>query len=956
MDKKNSLLIVDDDASSLMELASILKQDYKIFAVKDGVPAIEKANEALPDLILLDVVMPGMNGFEILAELKKSEVTKHIPVIFITGVNDTEGESEGLSLGAVDYIRKPYDAMVVLHRVRIQIQIVNLQRDLENAADKARAANQSKSSFVANMSHEIRTPMNAIMGITDILLHNESRSPAEVAVGLEKIYASSEMLLNIINDILDFSKIEAGKLDILPAKYQIAKMINDTIHLNIMRIEEKPIKFVLDIDEGMPARLIGDELRIKQILNNLLSNAFKYTAKGTVTLSVAYEDDPAGDGVILILRVTDTGSGMTQEQLETLFDEYSRFDEGKDRNIEGTGLGLSIMRLLASLMHGDVHVESEPKKGTSVTIRLPQGRIDANLLGRKAVDDLKNLRQSDKKVKESGKIKRTPMPYGKVLVVDDTDTNLFVAVRFMEPYKLRIDTASSGREAIDLIEGGSAYDIIFMDHMMPEMDGMEVTKYLRDSGYAQPIVALTANAMSGQADMFLQNGFDEFVSKPIDIHHLDSILLKFIRDKQPQHVIDAAQKEHNEARGNIEKDAKQKLDAMLIESFKQDTYKSLGILKELFEIPGWHDDENHLQKFITSVHNLKGTLVCINEKELSNYAHKLEMSGRNKDISMIEKETTGFLDKIESLLKTLEQSTANVTYSTDDIKELHNKLQSICEMCADYNRKGVLEIISGIESCSRETYDILSKIEDFVLHSNFDEAGNSASTYAAKLLESNGKDNINGTPLKGSLDFRVGNGDNPVLLRKREIDGLDIPKGIDRFDGIEKFYLKALRSYSASTRQTLSEISTVDDDTLGMYKISVHGIKGASYDISAAKVGRMAEDLENAADSGVMGFITDHNPAFLEAAGKLVNDIDGLIAAIAAENPKPKKDKPDEIILAKLAIACENYSMDDVDAAMTELEAYEYEADDGLVDDLRKKVDLMQFRQIVKMLKDEEEG
>jgi len=939
MDKKNSLLIVDDDAASLMELASILKQDYKIFAVKDGRPAIDKAHEALPDLILLDVVMPGMNGFDVLAELKKSEMTKNIPVIFITGVNETEGESEGLALGAVDYIRKPYDAMVVLHRIRIQIQIINLQRDLENAAEDAKAANQSKSAFLANMSHEIRTPMNAIMGITDILLHNDNKSPVEVADGLERIYASSEMLLNIINDILDFSKIEAGKLDILPSLYRIENMINDTIQLNIMRVGEKPINFVLDIDEGIPAKFVGDELRIKQILNNLLSNAFKYTPAGTVTLSVSHEKDPATGSVTLIFVVKDTGSGMTKEQLEMLFEEYSRFNEDTNRSIEGTGLGLSIMRFLVNLMNGSVFVESEHGEGTSVTIKLPQGTVDKEVLGKEAAEDLRNLRQINRQTRESSKIKREPMPYGSVLVVDDTDTNLFVAVRFMEPYKLRVETASNGREAIDIIEGGKEYDIIFMDHMMPEMDGMEVTKYLRDSGYKHPIVALTANALAGQAEVFLNNGFDEFVSKPIDIHQLDSILMRFIRDKQPQDVIDEAHRQaREEAAAESSRDKsiiRPEQDPMLIESFLDDAYKALAIFDELYQKPGWLESDSYIQRYITTIHNLKGVLGCINEKTLSDMAQTLEVSGRNNDTAAIDSETPGFIEKLRELISRLEQdygSRADV--SDDDIVDLCEKLHTINEFCMEYDRKGVLDLITGIKEFSQNTSDVLGNIKELVLHSEFEEAGRTAVRYALEVADSGQKRRASGT----------------IPLSSREISGLDIAGGIARFEGSEEAYLKALRSYATGTRVTLDEIRTVTDESLAFYKISVHGIKGASYDICALHVGKLADDLENAADAGVIGFITAHNPAFLDAAGKLIDDIEILVASIAAENPKPKKDKPDEVILAKLARACDNYSMDEVDAAMTELESFEYEDDDGLVENIRKCVDLMQFNQIVKML------
>jgi len=955
MDKQNSLLIVDDDASSLMELASILRQDYKIYAVKDGKPALEKANEAIPDLILLDVVMQGMNGFEVLAELKKNDRTKNIPVIFITGMSDLEGEREGFECGAVDYIRKPFDATVVKHRVRLQIQIVNLQRDLGRAVVVAEAANQSKSSFVANMSHEIRTPMNAIMGITDILLQSDHDLNGEVTIGLGKIYASSQMLLNLINDILDFSKIEAGKLDILPSKYSIADMISDSIHLNVMRIGSKAIEFKLDVDEKIPAALIGDELRIKQILNNLLSNAFKYTDSGTVTMSVKYEIEPKNDLITLILVVQDTGYGMSKEQLAQLFDEYSRFDEGARRSIEGTGLGLSIMRLLVDLMHGDVSVESEPGKGTTVTIRLPQGVLDTTALGDAAVRELQEFRLVAKESKEGSKFKREHMPYGSVLIVDDIDTNLFVAMRFMEPYKLRIETANSGIEAIELIKSGNVYDVVFMDHMMPEMDGIEATGHLRKLGYEHPIVALTANAMTGQAEMFLQNGFDEFISKPIDIRLLDKILLKLIRDKQPQDVIDKAQSEAGtadvKASATSSEPDPDDVDAELIESFKEDAVKAVTFLEELFDNIGWHEDETLVQKYTTTVHGLAGILAWIKEHDLSVFSKSLEQSGRDKDTVRIEDETPTLILKVRELLEKLGPSESETAVSADkDDADILEKLAAIAAKCADYDRKGALDTIASIVNRTAATSGILDKIKAFISDSEYEDAEKTATEYAssgAGGVASNGASTGDGS----SCSIPVSLAD---FLANRTIDGLDIKKGLERFEGSEEAYIKTLRSYAASTLSMIDNMGgNIDESSLESYKIRVHGIKGASYDLNADMVGKSAEELENAAIDSDFVFIINHNRQFLKLAYKLVVDIEEMLADLEAENPKPKKDKPDEALLAKLSVACDNYSMDEVDAAMSEIEKFEYTEDGGLVVKLRKCVDLMQFPQIVKMLTEE---
>jgi len=409
------------------------------------------------------------------------------------------------------------------------------QRDsqLEAALKAAQDANAAKSKFLANMSHEIRTPMNVILGVTESFLQNEN-TPPDIQNGFEKIYNAGELLLHLVNDILDLSKIDAGKLELIPVRYETSSLINDAAQMNTIRFQHKPIRFNLLVSEDIPLELIGDELRIKQILNNLLSNAFKYTDAGEVTLSFTV-DKPSGEAAAretdLIIRVSDTGQGMTEQQIKVLFDEYTRFNTESNRKISGTGLGMAITNNLVNLMNGKLTVESARGKGTVITARIPQKIAGPGTLGPIVAGNLIALNFTATSQKKNRKLIREPMPYGKVLIVDDMKSNLDVAVLLLTPYQLQIDIAESGADAVALIKNGKEYDIIFMDHMMPDMDGMETTRRIRALGYEQPIFALTANAVVGQQDNFLKNGFDGYISKPIDVRQLNDSLNKYVRDR-----------------------------------------------------------------------------------------------------------------------------------------------------------------------------------------------------------------------------------------------------------------------------------------------------------------------------------------------------------------------------------------------------------------------------------------
>jgi PAS domain S-box-containing protein len=407
-----------------------------------------------------------------------------------------------------------------------------MEEDIKTAYDEAikayaaaETALEAKNLFVANMNHEMRTPMNVIVGLTDLLLEEDDISE-KVKETLIKINIAGTTLMGLINDVLDISKVDAGKMELTPIQYDVASLLNDIITLNVIRIEEKPITFKLDINENIPCSLHGDDLRVKQILNNLLSNAFKYTKAGTVTLSVDCKYD--GDTVWTSFYVTDTGIGIRSEDIGKLFTDYNQVDAKANRAIEGTGLGLSITKRFVELMDGEISVESEYGKGTVFRTRIRQGFVTDKTIGKEVVESLSSFRYSDKKKQEQKKLMRSNLSYARVLVVDDFSTNLDVAEGMLRKYKMKVDCVTNGQESIDLIAAGKpVYDAVFMDHMMPGMDGVEAVKAIRALGseYAQniPIIVLTANAITESENMFFDNGFNAFLPKPFNAINLDSI-------------------------------------------------------------------------------------------------------------------------------------------------------------------------------------------------------------------------------------------------------------------------------------------------------------------------------------------------------------------------------------------------------------------------------------------------
>lgn len=383
-------------------------------------------------------------------------------------------------------------------------------------------ANEAKSQFLANMSHEIRTPINGILGMDSMLLKEcQDEGLREYA---KNIQSAGQSLLSIINDILDLSKIESGKLEIIPTRYELFSILNDCYNLTKVKIEEKPITLHMKINENIPAKLYGDEVRIRQVMNNFLSNSAKYTHEGSITFGVDYEEKSEGE-IWLIITVSDTGIGIKEEDLEKLFASFTRIEEKRNRNIEGTGLGLNLTKNLVDLMQGEITVKSIYEEGSCFTAKIPQKIIDKTPMG----DFDKRYRQYIHQSEEQAI--SLCAPDAKILVVDDVPMNLIVVKGLLKATKIQIDTAKNGANCLELVQK-NRYDIIFLDHLMPEMDGIETLQNMKlleeNPNRNTPVIMLTANAIVGAKEEYMEAGFTDYLTKPVQETLLHEMIMKYL--------------------------------------------------------------------------------------------------------------------------------------------------------------------------------------------------------------------------------------------------------------------------------------------------------------------------------------------------------------------------------------------------------------------------------------------
>ncbi len=588
------------------------------------------------------------------------------------------------------------------------------KKKTEKAEKEAIAASEAKSSFLSSMSHEIRTPINAMLGMNEMILRE--CSDEKIIDYSESIKNAGNTLLGLVNDILDFSKIEAGKIDIIPVNYDLSSVLNDLVNMIHLKAEAKGLELKMNIDPSIPKQLNGDDIRLKQVITNILTNAVKYTEKGSVTLDMGYskvQDDE--DCVMLNVRVSDTGIGIKEEDMAKLFGEFERIEELRNRSVEGTGLGMSITRRLLSLMDSSLSVESEYGKGSVFSFSIKQKVVGWEALGdyeeafRRSITERKRYKE------------RFTAPDAQILVVDDNPMNLSVFKNLLKQTKVRVDQAESGDEGIALA-ASKQYDIMFIDHMMPDKDGIETLAQIRnDQGpnSKTTAVCLTANAVSGARELYLKAGFDDYLTKPIDPSRLERMIMNYLpddkviinenREAEDEHVLSEEEmaKQLPQWLKNIAqidvlagirhcKGVEPYLDAVRIYESLVDT--NAGEIEHFIE-------EKDVENATINIHALKSTSRVIGAEDLGAFAERLENAGKAHDTETLYSQAGELVSCYRALGADLKPIVSDGTEKTEELipadedmlGEMYTAIEEFMSV-SDYD--SAVEIIEGLKKYS----------------------------------------------------------------------------------------------------------------------------------------------------------------------------------------------------------------------------------------------------------------